>query len=266
MIGIRSLTGNPIMLMRQLGLPTLSASRATITFTRRYSQLLQKHPRTSPLYQFKRPASLLNFAKYSTKTAPPPPPPPSTDKNARGRAILNRISRIFTFSISSVLVVGALGVAGLVVYLILSELFLPSGDTKTFNKAVKLIEQNENAQKTLNFAPGERLKAYGEVAGDKWVRNRPVQSIRQRGTDGKDRLVMRFHVESASGRHASVVLEQIDTSFWSSEFAYIALELPSKHRIYVVDPKFSPQNYVPRSVLGKNNGFLGLKWGPKKDD
>lgn len=181
--------------------------------------------------------------------------------------MLNSISRVFTFSISSVLVVGALGVTGLVVYLILSELFLPSGDTKTFNKAVKLIEENEKAQHALNFAPGERLSAYGEGAGDKWARNRPAQSMRQRGADGKDRLVMRFQVESASGRRARVVLEQIDTSFWSSEFAYIALDLPSKHRIYIVDPKFLPMNYVPRSgALGKNDGFLGLKWGPKKDD
>lgn len=217
-------------------------------------------------YGFKSAASMLNFAQYSTKTAPPPPPPPPHDKNARGKAILNRISRIFTFSLSSVLVVGALGVAGLVVYLILSELFLPSGDTKTFNKALKLIESNETAQKSLNFAPGERLKAYGEVPGDKWVRNRPVQSIRQRGADGKDRLVMRFHVESDSGRHARVVLEQIDTSFWSSEFAYIALDLPTRHRVYIVEPKFLPKNYVPRSSGMGKSGFLGLKWGPKKED
>lgn len=211
------------------------------------------------------PLSLMSFAKYSTKTAPPPPPPPS-DKDARGKAILNRISRIFTFSISSILVVGALGVAGLVVYLILSELFLPSGDTKTFNKAVKLIELNEAAQKALQFEAGERLKAYGEVPGDKWVRNRPVQSTRKKGADGKDHLLMRFHVESNSGKHASVVLEQIDESFWSSEFAYIALDLPSRHRLYIVDPKFSPSEYVPRSAaLGNNSGFLGLKWGPKKD-
>lgn len=269
MIGFKSLLGSSPAFMGPLRALTFrSTPRITFALTRTYSQLVLNHHRASgPVSFYSKPASLLNFAKYSTKTAPPPPPPPPSDKNARGRAILNRISRVFTFSISSVLVVGALGVAGLVIYLILSELFLPSGDTKTFNKAVKLIEKNEQAQKALNFAPGERLKAYGEVPGDKWVRNRPVQSVRQRGADGKDRLVMRFHVESASGRHARVLLEQIDTSFWSSEFAYIALDLPSKHRIYVVDPKFLPLNYVPRSgALGKNNGFLGLKWGPKKDD
>lgn len=266
MIGVRIFSGTAFLRPFRVN-STHRFSKATLPLARslHFSTASHNAPRGSHnrVGFHHKPSALLNFAKYSTKTAPPPPPPPPSDKNARGKALLSRISRIFTFSILSVLVVGALGVAGLVVYLILSELFLPSGDTRTFNKAVKLIEANENAQKALNFAPGERLKAYGEVAGDKWVRNRPVQSIRQRGSDGKDRLVMRFHVESASGRHASAVLEQVDTSFWSSEFAYLALELPNKHRIYVVDPKFAPKNYVPRAG---NSGFLGLKWGPKKDD
>lgn len=262
MIGIKSLTGGPVLRARTLlVVPRMAQlSRATMA-SRSFSHIKPNRP----LHLLK-PASLLNFAKYSTKSAPPPPPPPS-DKNARGKALLSRISRVFTFSISSLLVVGALAVSGLVVYLILSELFLPSGDTKTFNKAVKLIEKSEVAQQALDFAPGHRLKAYGEVPGDKWVRNRPVQSVRQRGQDGKDRLVMRFHVESSSGLHGSVVLEQIDTSFWSSEFAYIALDMPSKKRIYIVDPKFAPKNYVPRGTgVGNGSGFLGLKWGPKKEE
>ena len=63
--------------------------------------------------------------------------------------ILNRISRAFTFSLSTLLVVGAAGISVLVVSLILSELFLPSGDTRTFNKAVKLIEKMNKHKKLL---------------------------------------------------------------------------------------------------------------------
>lgn len=164
------------------------------------------------------------------------------------------------------MVVGALGVSALVISLIFSELFLPSGDTRTFNKAVKLVQESEVAQQALGFAPGDRLKAYGIVASDRWVRNRPVQSVRTKGQDGKDHLGMRFEVETPAGRHASVVLEQIDTSFWRSEFAYIALDLHNGKRVYVINPKFSSSNYVPRgNGLGKGSGFLGLKWGPTKD-
>lgn len=159
------------------------------------------------------------------------------------------------------LVVGATGVALLVVYLILSELLLPSGDTKTFNKAVKLVELNAEAQRLLGFEPGHRLKAHGGSNGDKWVRNRPAQSIRTKGKDGKDRLLMKFYVDSASGRHGSVSLEQIDLSFWSSEFAYVALDVPGAKRVYIVEPKYQAKNYVPKGSLG----FLGLKWGPKKE-
>lgn len=87
----------------------------------------------------------------------------------------------------------------LVVSLILSELFLPSGDTRTFNKAVRLIQENEHAQRALVFPQGERLKAYGIVAADRWVRNRPVQSVKTKHKDGKDHLLMKFQVESDSG-------------------------------------------------------------------
>ncbi|CAK7906227.1 mitochondrial import inner membrane translocase subunit Tim21p [[Candida] anglica] len=207
---------------------------------------------------------------YSTNTSgtapPPPPPPPNStthDKNARGKVILNRISRAFTFSMSSLMVIGASGVALLVIYLILSELFLPSGDTRTFNKAVKLVEQNENAQRVLGFESGSRLKAYGESYGDKWTRNRPVQSMKTKGQDGKDRLLMKFHVESDSGRHGTVSLEQVDESFWKADFAYIALDTPGNKRMYIIEPKFQSKNYVPKLNGG---GFLGLKWGPKKED
>lgn len=201
---------------------------------------------------------------YSTKTAPPPPPPPPPqDKNAKGQKILNRISRAFTFSFSTLLVIGATGIAGLVVYLILSELFLPSGDTRTFNKAMKLVEKDDNVRKLLHAESGERLKAYGETAAGKWVRNRPVQSIRVQGQDGSDRLAMKFHVESKAGYHGSVSLEQIDKSFWRSDFAYIALDVPKHNRVYIIEPKFQPKKYVPRK--GGDGGFLGVKWGPKKE-
>lgn len=207
----------------------------------------------------------MNIAKkYSTGTAPPPPPPPHHDKNAKGKRILDRISRAFTFSLSSAIVFAAAGVALLVVYLILSELFLPSGDTRTFNKAVKLVEKNEEAHKVLRFEKGTRLKAYGEVGPDAWVRNRPAHGVRGKGKDGKDHLFMRFHVVSDSGIHGTVSLEQVDKSFWSSEFSYIALDVPGQKRVFIIEPKHQSKNYIPK--LNGNEGFLGLKWGPKKDN
>lgn len=204
---------------------------------------------------------LLHNQKYSTKTAPPPPP-----KNKKKFEILSKITRFSTFFAASVMVVGALGVSGLVIYLVFSELFLPSGETRTFNKALKVTEKSEVAQKVLNFPPGERLKAHGEVPGDKWVRNRPIQSSRKKGADGKDHMVIRFHVLSKAGKHATVTVEQINTSFWTSEFAYIALDVHNGKRVYVVEPKYTHKNYVSKKRgIGSGSGFLGLNWGPRKD-
>lgn len=207
----------------------------------------------------------LNFIefkhRYSTASAPPPPTP--IDKDAKGKLILNRINRAFTFSFATVLVVIGSAVAVLVLYLIFSELFLPTGDTRTFNKAVKLVEQSEKAQSALNFEAGTRLKAHGEShGGGNWVRNRPVHGLRSVGKDGKYHLLMKFHVKSDAGRHGTVVLEQIDNSFWSSDFAYIALDIAGEKRIWIIEPKWKSKDYVPK----KGNGFLGLKWGPKNEE
>lgn len=213
--------------------------------------------------------NILPYNNYSTGTTPPPPPPPPPphDKNAKGKFLFNRIGRAFTFSLSSVIVLGATCISVLVVYLILSELFLPSGDTRTFNKAVRMLESNELAHEALGFKKGQRVKAHGEQHADKWARNRPAQSVRTRGTDGKDYLFMKFQVESPSGKYGTVTLEQVDRTFWSSEFLYIALDMPGNKRIYIKEPKFQSKKYVPKvGSLTSNDGFLGLKWGPKKDD
>ena len=213
--------------------------------------------------------NILPYKNYSTGTAPPPPPPPPPphDKNAKGKFLFNRIGRAFTFSLSSVIVLGATCISVLVVYLILSELFLPSGDTRTFNKAVRMLESNELAHEALGFKKGQRVKSHGEQHADKWARNRPAQSVRTRGADGKDYLFMKFQVESPSGKYGTVTLEQVDRTFWSSEFLYIALDIPGNKRIYIKEPKFQSKKYVPKvGSLASNDGFLGLKWGPKKDD
>lgn len=269
MLGVRPalrLLHKPAITVSGIGAAARWAGHAGKAWTGRMVHT-KRHREQTVWGAWQKPVQLMTMAQYSTKTAPPPPPPPpprSSDKNAKGKVLLNRITRFFTFSVASGIVVGAVAISGLVIYLILSELFLPSGDTRTFNKALKLVEESENAQKALGFGPNDRLTAYGEVPGDKWVRNRPAQGIKTRGPDGKDRMVMRFHVESPSGKHASVILEQVDKSFWTSEFNYIALELPNKTLVYVKEPPFSAKNFSPRG-FGKGTGFLGLNWGPKKD-
>ncbi|KAI5959558.1 TIM21 [Candida pseudojiufengensis] len=212
-------------------------------------------------------SSILNiYRNYSLKDTPIPPQPPK-DKNLKGKKILNRINRAFTFSLSTILVIFASAISLLVIYLILSELLLPSGDTRTFNKAVKIIENSKDAQTILNFPQGERLKAYGIVAADKWIRNRPVQSIKKRSTiDDKDHLFMQFQVETNQGKIGIVNLEQLDYTLFKTKFEYISLDVPGEKRIWVIEP----EGLLRRQLMGNSStrtgsGFLGLNWGPKKD-
>lgn len=256
----RLIRSSNVGIFNQLVLKSLSSTKSTgINFSRS----LHQNSTIPSIYK-----QIQSNKLFSTKTAPPPPPPPPptpTDKNAKGKRILNRITRAFTFSFATVLVVVGTGIALLVVYLILSELFLPTGDTRTFNKAVNLVEKNPQAQLAMQFEPGSRIKAHGDShGGGNWVRNRPVHGLRSKGKDGKDHLLMKFHVKSDAGIHGTVVLEQVDNSYWSSEFSYIALDIPGHKRIWIIEPKWKSKDYVPK--LNGNSGFLGLKWGPKKDE
>ncbi|CCH45631.1 Mitochondrial import inner membrane translocase subunit tim-21 [Wickerhamomyces ciferrii] len=169
-----------------------------------------------------------------------------------------RIKTASTFAIATTVVLGATGLAGLVIYLVVSEIVLPSGDTQVFNKAVGLIEKDEKCQELLNLEKGSRLKAYGESSDNKWTRNRPISSTRRMDKSGKEHLFMRFHVESPT-KHGSVQLETIQADVLHPEYSYIYLDVPGEKRQYIINP--------PRpNLLGsrdQNTGFLGVKWGPK---
>ncbi|SCU80552.1 LAMI_0B02916g1_1 [Lachancea mirantina] len=166
-----------------------------------------------------------------------------------------------TFAVSGVLVVGASGLAGLVIYLILSELFSPSGDTRMFNRAVSVVETDPAARQLLQCQDSEshkeRLKAYGELlTDDRWTRNRPISSVRRIGRDGKEHHYMRFHVESkAKLALVHVEARQSETSYVPDVIS-MYMDVPGEKRYYFIKPKVS---------LPPRKGFLGVNWGPKKE-
>lgn len=183
----------------------------------------------------------------------------STNKKPK-ESFFSKFKRATTFTISTIAVIGASGLALIVIYLLFAEIVFPSGDTQTFNRAVQLVESDKLSQDLLNISDGERLKLYGETTGDLWTRNRPISSVRRQGKDGKEHVLMRFNVESKS-KTGTVQLEAIDYSIWNQEFSYIILDVPGENRHFIVKPKSAP------SLIKKDKdaGFLGVKWGPKKD-
>ncbi|KAL6939892.1 hypothetical protein ACO0RG_003741 [Hanseniaspora osmophila] len=184
-----------------------------------------------------------------------------------------KVKNATTFTASGVLVLGAAGLAIVVVYLIFSELFLPSGDTHIFNRAVNLIEDDAISRNLLecndtnvskpdgtHHITKEKLKAYGEtIKDDHWTRNRPIQSMRKVGVDGKERYFMRFHVESEKKLGTVYVEAKESETKFQPEFIVIYIDVPGKRRHYLVKPQIS------RTLNNtKGKGFLGLNWGPKK--
>ncbi|KAH3685995.1 hypothetical protein WICPIJ_002994 [Wickerhamomyces pijperi] len=188
-------------------------------------------------------------------------------KTKKPSTLWPKIKTAFTFTFSTTLVIGAVTLSGLVIYLVLSELLLPSGDTQVFNHAVSLVEKDEKVQKLLGFEEGTRLKAYGETnGGDKWTRNRPIASQRSEDRQGKEHLFMRFNVEH-DNKVASVQLETVQADVLHPEFRYIFVDVPGQKRVYVIEPP--KQKSFIGSALGARDpgaGFLGVKWGPKKSD
>lgn len=170
--------------------------------------------------------------------------------------------------LSSWLIILAGGATLVTTYLLATELFSPSGETSTFNRVVNLLEKDEPSLKLLGYSDEEvkhggiRLKAYGGVSPDVWTRNKPVQATKFTGKDGKDHMLMRFFVESEK-TIGVVNLEAIEENFIEQELVFVSIDVKG-HRHYLIG---GPQlTYAQRNLnLFNSNGFLGVKWGSKKD-
>lgn len=185
-----------------------------------------------------------------------------SDQRKKKLGLWPRIKAFASFTVSGALVIGASGLAGLVIYLIVSELFSPSGDTVMFNRAVSTVEADPNARKLLKCEDTEnskeRLKAYGELlTDDKWTRNRPISSTRRRGKDGKEHHYMRFHVESKQKLGLIHIEARESDKNYTPDIISMYMDVPGEKRYYFVKPQLS--------LKQPQKGFLGVKWGPKKE-
>lgn len=226
------------------------------------SSLIRASQRVCNSNLLRRPVLAIQSQKYSTFNAHASA---SNDSANFGRQkklpLWPRVKAFTTFTISGALIIGATGLSAIVIYLIGSELFSPSGDTQIFNRSVSVIEKDEMARTLLQCedteGKKERLKAYGETfTNDKWTRNRPISSSKQVDKYGKAHYYMRFHVESKLKR-GLVHIEAIESEkHYQPDFTSMYIDIPGEKRHYLIKPK------VHKIV--KPNGFLGVNWGPKK--
>ncbi|GMM32507.1 Tim21 protein [Martiniozyma asiatica (nom. inval.)] len=173
------------------------------------------------------------------------------------------------FLLSSWLIIIAGGATMVTMYLIATELFSPSGETATYNRVVSMVESDETSLKLLGYTDddikqgGIRLKAYSDANADRWTRNRTVQGTKYTGTDGADHLFLRFFVES-NYKGGVIQVEAIEKNYIEQEIVYVSLDVPGQPRHYIVGGSLMQRG---KRALGMHdkNGFLGVKWGPKKE-
>ncbi|CAI4062167.1 Tim21p SKDI_07G2870 [Saccharomyces kudriavzevii IFO 1802] len=182
--------------------------------------------------------------------------------DSKHKSLWPQVKSASTFTFSGILVIGAVGISSIVIYLILSELFSPSGDTQLFNRAVSMVEKNKDVRSLLQCNDGitgkERLKAYGElITNDKWTRNRPIVSKKKIDKEGRTHHYMRFHIESKK-KLALVHLEAKESKKnYRPDFINMYVDVPGEKRYYLVRPKLNS--------VSDSKGFLGIRWGPRKD-
>lgn len=192
------------------------------------------------------------------------------EKNqATANKLIDSIKAGSKFLVSSWLVVLAGGATVVTLYLLATDLFSPSGETATYNRVVSMVEKDETSLRMLGYTDEEikkggiRLKAYSDASSDGWTRNRTVQGTKFTGKDGYDHLLLRFFVESGS-KIGVVQVEAIEKNYIEQEVVYITLDVKGSGRHYLVGGSLMSKGKRSLGFYG-DNGFLGVKWGPKKD-
>ena len=187
----------------------------------------------------------------------------------RANRIIYHVKAGSRLLLSSWLIIIAAGATLVTSYLVATEIFSPSGETSTFNRVVNMIEKDENCLRLLGYSDSEieqggiRLKAYGGMSPDLWTRNIPVQATKFSGKDQKEHMIMRFFVES--NKTVGVVnLEAIEENFINQELVYVTIDVKGHNRHYLIGGphlSYAQKNLNPFS----SEGFLGVKWGSKKN-
>lgn len=216
-----------------------------------------------PLKSVMRAKQVLYYSTKSNNEAKHGKKKENDQKKTKKIPLMAKIRTLTTFTFSSLLVLGGVGVSGVVLYLILSELFSPSGDTQLFNRAVSMVEDNDDVRKLLQCDDSgvrrERLKAYGElVTNDRWTRNRPIVSTEKVDKYGKHHHYMRFHLESKK-KLGLVHIEAVDLEqHYKPSFVSMYIDIPGEKRYYIIKPKLR-QIMRPKTIFG-------FPWGSSKKE
>ncbi|CAG8494172.1 3071_t:CDS:2 [Paraglomus brasilianum] len=127
----------------------------------------------------------------------------------------------------------SIGICGTVFYLLINELFSPSGSTKVFGEALEKIRAHPQCQEDL----GTPIKGHGAPGYNRRQRSRRVRLHNVMKTDGTEHRVMTFYVEGPV-RYGMAYLDQVkdEEGNWKTESLVVDLPANRLHlarRIFV---------------------------------
>ncbi|KAF0497399.1 TIM21-domain-containing protein [Gigaspora margarita] len=128
----------------------------------------------------------------------------------------------------SVIVIGV-GVLGVLLYYIISELFGPKSSTKVFNESLEKIRNNQECQKVL----GVPIKGHGNPVPNSRLRHPRARLQDVINTDGTPHRIMQFYVEG-SLTHGNALLDMVKDDQGNWVIKYLIVVVPGYgRRIYI---------------------------------
>lgn len=161
---------------------------------------------------------------YATHKDIPNKPPPRTAIIPRSQRPFNELSTADKVAEATktggygAVILAGVGMAGLMLYGIASEVLFSSGPTKILNQSFKEIKNNEEVQAAL----GGSLKAYGDRVG----RRRSVVQHQEYQFENDTFVRVKFNVEGDNGL-GTAHAEMKKTMFGGYEFRYLYVEVPT---------------------------------------
>ncbi|BFZ53830.1 mitochondrial import inner membrane translocase subunit tim21 [Savitreella phatthalungensis] len=149
----------------------------------------------------------------------------TAQKIVRKPSLISKVGRATATSSYFVVVVAGVGLVGVVLWALVSNLFF---ETQYLHNAIDLVKASDECRRLIG---GPRdMKFYGQRAGGGGYGRRggPVQSIRTE--DG--RVVMVFHVEGPLG-YGTAHLEEVEKPDGSTEMRTLYVDVPGHARIWL---------------------------------
>jgi import inner membrane translocase subunit TIM21 len=154
-----------------------------------------------------------------------------------------------TFNFGMV-IVGVVMTGG-VGYFLYDAVFSTDSKVSHFNRAVDELKESPRVRELIG--PANKIKAYGDPTGNRWTRNRTINSTVTKDRSGRDNMLMHFYLEGPSGKgrvNVHMVRKEGEPHF---EYKVLKLDVPGHASVYL-------HNTDAPTKGSSGFKFLGATW------